>query len=191
MLVEDRKKQIIQSAIETFGAYGYKKTSMQDIADALDISRPALYQYYKNKEAVFLALVEHTLQLGEQAAIKGFSCSEDNFTCLLRGVMDMEQVLFEPIFLKPNGKELFLLSKKLAPDLMADFEKMVVDKIIGILQKAQAQQQIDLSALQIEASDAAHIILLGMDGIKTSSLSLQMLAEQTKLFLTIFWKGLQ
>jgi len=191
MLVEDRKIQIIQSAIETFGSFGYKKTSMQDIAEALDISRPALYQYYKNKEAVFLAVVEHTLQLGEQAAIKGFNCSEDNFTCLLRGVTDMEQVLFEPIFLKPNGKELFLLSKKLAPDLMAGFEKMFVDQIIGILQKAQAQQQIDLFALEIEASDAANILLLGMDGIKTSSLSLQMLEEQTKLFLTIFWKGLQ
>ena len=75
--------------------------------------------------------------------------------------------------------------------LMAGFEKMFVDQIIGILQKAQAQQQIDLFALEIEASDAANILLLGMDGIKTSSLSLQMLEEQTKLFLTIFWKGLQ
>jgi AcrR family transcriptional regulator len=48
MQIEDKKHQILQAAIEIFGTYGYKKTSMQDIADALDISRPALYQYYKN-----------------------------------------------------------------------------------------------------------------------------------------------
>ena len=57
MQIEEKKHQILQAATEVFGTYGYKKTSMQDIADALDISRPALYQYYKNKEAVFLALV--------------------------------------------------------------------------------------------------------------------------------------
>jgi AcrR family transcriptional regulator len=136
MQIEDKKYQIIQASLEVFGSYGYKKTSMQDIADALGISRPALYQYYKNKEAVFLALVEYTLNLGELASEKGFKNSEDNFECLLHGIKDMEQVLFEPIFLKPNGKELLTLSKKLSPELMQNFEVQLFDKIVLVLEKA-------------------------------------------------------
>jgi len=190
MLTEDRKSQIIQASIEVFGTYGYKKTSMQDIANTLDISRPALYQYYKNKESVFLALVKHTLVLGEQAAIEGFNYCEDNFTCLLHGIMDMERVLFEPIFLKPNGKELLSLSKKLAPELMTDFETQILEQIIQVLDKAEEQKQIDLSVLNIETVEAASLILLGLDGIKNASRSQDMLDRKIQLFLTIFWQGL-
>jgi AcrR family transcriptional regulator len=190
MQIEDKKYQILQASLEVFGSYGYKKTSMQDIADTLGISRPALYQYYKNKEAVFLALVEYTLKLGEQAAIKGFSRSTDNFECLLHGVKDMEQVLFGPIFLKPNGKELLTLSKKLAPELMQNFEVQLFDKVVCVLEKALIQQEIDLTKLNIEVPNVARVILLGIDGIKNASNSLEELDQQLNLFLTVFWKGL-
>jgi len=191
MQIEDKKSQILQAATEVFGTYGYKKTSMQDIADALDISRPALYQYYKNKEAVFLALVEHTLNLGEQAAIQGFSHSEDNFECLLHGIKEMEQVLFGPIFLKPNGKELLTLSKKLAPELMINFETQLFNKIVCVLDKAVAEHEIDLKRLNVEVTDAAKIIFQSVDGIKNASESLKGLDQQLNLFLTVFWQGLQ
>ncbi|MEP1385490.1 MAG: TetR/AcrR family transcriptional regulator [Paraglaciecola sp.] len=191
MQIEEKKHQILQAATEVFGTYGYKKTSMQDIADALDISRPALYQYYKNKEAVFLALVEHTLNLGEQAAIQGFSHSEDSFECLLHGIKNMEQVLFGPIFLKPNGKELLTLSKKLAPDLMTSFEMQLFNKIVCVLDKAVVEQKINFKTLNVEVSDVAKIILQSVDGIKNTSESLEELDQQLNLFLTVFWKGLQ
>lgn len=191
MQIENKKSQIQQAAIEVFGTYGYKKTSMQDIADALDISRPALYQYYKNKEAIFLGLVEHTLKLGEQAAIEGFSHSEDNFECLLHGVKEMEQVLFGPIFLKPNGKELLTLSKKLAPELMTSFEMQLFNKIVCVLEKAVTEQEITLKRLNVEITDAAKIILQSVDGIKNASESLEELDQQLNLFLTVFWQGLQ
>jgi AcrR family transcriptional regulator len=190
MQIEDKKYQILQASLEVFGSYGYKKTSMQDIADALGISRPALYQYYKNKEAVFLALVEYTLNLGEQAAIKGFKYSADNFECLLHGIKDMEQVLFGPIFLKPNGKELLTLSKKLAPELMQNFELQLFDKVVCVLEKALIQQEIDLTKLNVGTADAAKVILLAIDGIKNASDSLEELDRQLNLFLTIFWQGL-
>lgn len=190
MQIEDKKSQILQAAIEVFGTYGYKKTSMQDIADALDISRPALYQYYKNKEAVFLGLVQRTLNLGEQAAIQGFSYSKDNFECLLHGIKNMEQVLFGPIFLKPNGKELLTLSKKLAPELMTSFEMQLFNKIVCVLEKAVAEQEITLQRLNVSVTDAAKVILQSVDGIKNASESLEELDQQLKLFLTVFWQGL-
>ena len=191
MQIEDKKYQILQASLEVFGSYGYKKTSMQDIADALGISRPALYQYYKNKEAVFLALVAHTLNLGEQAAIKGFKYSADNFECLLHGIKDMEQVLFGPIFLKPNGKELLTLSKKLAPELMTNFEMQLFNKIVCVLEKAVTEQEINLKRLNVNVTDAAKVILQSVDGIKNSSESLGELDQQLNLFLTVFWQGLQ
>ncbi|MGX9416705.1 TetR/AcrR family transcriptional regulator [Vibrio sp. RC27] len=191
MLADDRKFQIIEAAIDVFGTYGYKKTSMKDIADALDISRPALYQYYKNKESIFLALVDHMLELGEQAAIRGFGRSDDHFDCLLHGVQEMERVIFSPIFSKPNGKELFLLSKKMAPNLMEEFEERFLAHIVLNLEKAQEEQLINFRALDIGSREVAQLLLLGIDGIKRASHSQDELDRQTELYITIFWRGLR
>jgi AcrR family transcriptional regulator len=190
MLVEDKKIKIIKAAIDTFGLYGYKKTSMQDIADKMDISRPALYQYYKNKEAVFIASVEHILQLGEQAAEAGFNKSEDIFETLLAGILDMDRVLFEPIFMTEKGKELLILAQSLAPKLMDDFDAQFLAKIIMQIDKAQAQGQIDLSTLNTNSTEVAQLLLLGIEGIKHNSKNQTMLDKQTCLFLTVFWRGL-
>jgi len=190
MLVEDKKIKIIKAAIDTFGLYGYKKTSMQDIADKMDISRPALYQYYKNKEAVFIASVEHILKLGEQAADAGFNKSEDIFEALLAGILDMDRVLFDPIFMTEKGKELLILSQSLAPKLMADFDAQFLAKIIMQFDKAQAQQQIDLSTLGTNSTEVAQLLLLGIEGIKHNSKNQTILDKKTRLFLTVFWRGL-
>lgn len=50
----DEKRRVIHAAaIDQFSERGFAATSMADIADAADMSRPALYQYFRNKEDIF------------------------------------------------------------------------------------------------------------------------------------------
>ena len=48
-------------ALELFGRYGFRKTSMDEIARSADISRQGLYSHYANKEALFRAAVRQEL----------------------------------------------------------------------------------------------------------------------------------
>ena len=54
-------------ALEVFGRYGFRKTSMDEVARAADISRQGLYLYFASKEALFRAAVRQELDtaLGE------------------------------------------------------------------------------------------------------------------------------
>lgn len=53
---EQQRRATIQSAaIREFSARGFTGTSMANIADAAGMSRPALYQYFENKAAIFAA----------------------------------------------------------------------------------------------------------------------------------------
>lgn len=55
---DDPKQQaILVSAWQAFATYGFRKTSMDDIARGAGMSRPALYLHYRNKEAIFGGLV--------------------------------------------------------------------------------------------------------------------------------------
>jgi AcrR family transcriptional regulator len=60
-MIEDKdlvREQIINSAAVLFGRFGYKKTTMDEIAMATGKGKTAIYYYFKNKEDVFKAVIE-------------------------------------------------------------------------------------------------------------------------------------
>jgi AcrR family transcriptional regulator len=57
-----RQAAILDAATTVFLRYGFKKTSMDDLARAVGISRQALYLHFQNKEALFRATVLHTTE---------------------------------------------------------------------------------------------------------------------------------
>ncbi|MFJ4189218.1 TetR/AcrR family transcriptional regulator [Kitasatospora sp. NPDC089509] len=57
----DRRTVVLDSALATFARYGYRKTSMEEVARVARISRPGLYFLFSSKEALFRAAVTQTL----------------------------------------------------------------------------------------------------------------------------------
>src|ERR1700721_2856840 len=55
---EEKKCKILNAGKRLFLRYGYKRVSMNDIAEAAGISRPALYLVFKNKEEIFKGAYE-------------------------------------------------------------------------------------------------------------------------------------
>lgn len=53
----NRRRQILDVALTAFSTSGYHDTSMTDIADALSITKPVVYQYFDSKRALYLELL--------------------------------------------------------------------------------------------------------------------------------------
>src|SRR5580704_13800655 len=53
------EREILERAAELFAERGFAGTTVQDIADALGMSRPALYYYVKSKDVLLEQLVEN------------------------------------------------------------------------------------------------------------------------------------
>lgn len=58
----DRRDVVLTAALETFVRYGYRKTSMDDIAIAARISRPGLYFLFSSKQELFAAAITRALE---------------------------------------------------------------------------------------------------------------------------------
>jgi AcrR family transcriptional regulator len=56
-----RRELVLASALDTFARYGYRKTSMEDVARAAAISRPGLYLLFGSKQELFSAAVTQAL----------------------------------------------------------------------------------------------------------------------------------
>jgi AcrR family transcriptional regulator len=63
-----RRELVLASALDTFARYGYRKTSMEDVARAAAISRPGLYLLFGSKQELFRAAVTQALDQSLEAA---------------------------------------------------------------------------------------------------------------------------
>jgi AcrR family transcriptional regulator len=54
----DRKQEIIDTAAEIFKRKGYEATSIQDVADAVDILKGSLYYYIKSKDDLLYEVIQ-------------------------------------------------------------------------------------------------------------------------------------
>jgi AcrR family transcriptional regulator len=69
------RRQILRAALKRFANGGYAATSVQHIVDDAKVSKPALYYYFRDKAALFEALVneahDERFQVVQQAAARG------------------------------------------------------------------------------------------------------------------------
>ncbi|HVN58304.1 MAG TPA: TetR/AcrR family transcriptional regulator [Bacteroidales bacterium] len=54
---EEYRKKIIISAGQIFSRYGFRKTTMDEIASALKMGKSSIYYYFSSKEEIFEAVV--------------------------------------------------------------------------------------------------------------------------------------
>jgi AcrR family transcriptional regulator len=62
MLRQERRDQVLRSAMEVFAHKGYHATSVGDIIKRAKIARGTFYLYFENKRQIFEAILEMALQ---------------------------------------------------------------------------------------------------------------------------------
>jgi TetR/AcrR family transcriptional regulator of autoinduction and epiphytic fitness len=63
-----RRRQLLDAALSVFLKFGFRKTSMDEVARAAHVSRQGLYLHFEKKEALFKAVVQHALGAALDAA---------------------------------------------------------------------------------------------------------------------------
>jgi len=60
---EAKRQAVLQAAAELFNARGFHATSLDDIAARLNVTKPTLYYYVKNKDEILLQCVNQGLRM--------------------------------------------------------------------------------------------------------------------------------
>jgi AcrR family transcriptional regulator len=81
-----RRVEILKSAANAFRTRGYHATSVDDIAQALRMTKGSLYYYFKNKEEILYVCHDHTLDLLLRT-LKGIQARDQSPVDKLRSVI--------------------------------------------------------------------------------------------------------
>ncbi|MFD0049659.1 TetR/AcrR family transcriptional regulator [Actinomycetes bacterium NPDC127524] len=87
----NRKRQITDAAAKSFSMFGYKATTMDQVAKLANVGKGTIYTFFKNKEELFddivHSMVKEMIQEAESAIIPDAPFSE-NVHRLLRRLLD-------------------------------------------------------------------------------------------------------
>ncbi len=56
--MSEKRERIIEAAKELIGKFGFKKTTMEDIARASRMAKATIYHYFKSKEEIFKEIID-------------------------------------------------------------------------------------------------------------------------------------
>jgi AcrR family transcriptional regulator len=157
---------IVLAGLRLFTQYGYRKTSIDDIAREAQAARRTVYLHFKNKAAVFLAILDY---VGDQVrqrcaeAERGSGNPVDRLAGLLDAYFGMAFELFSNSEHLPELQETFL---KLAQTKIAEFNADYNARIVKFLRALQKAGEIGRPPQGLTIDQVARILIRSAEGAK-------------------------
>lgn len=173
---EERRQEILDTALRLFGEKGYEKTTIGDIAKAMGVAQGLCYRYFPSKELLFDSVIDQYAdilagQLMESAGDSRLSLRE--FIKQMPAAAEEKNTEYYSLFHGPQNKKFHdQLSLRICEKLVPAAEKL--------LQEAQQNGEIQLEDLH----SAAVFCVYGQLGILLDhTLKAEEKAERIRAFL--------
>ncbi|BCH14269.1 MULTISPECIES: TetR/AcrR family transcriptional regulator [unclassified Mesorhizobium] len=162
---DPKRARILEGAMKVFLAYGFSRTTMDDIARAADMSRPALYLVFKNKTDIYRATAMMVLSRSVEQA-KAELAGDGAFADRMTRAIDAALIsMMSTIAASPHGAELLDLKSSLA-DLVGLWRAGLVQHVAAAIEDQARQNGADLAAKGLSAKLLADMLLDGLEGMK-------------------------
>lgn len=133
---EERRRQILDAALQVFSRKGYEKTTMDEIAEKAELSKGVLYYYFHNKEDLFYELI---IRESEKFYLKAFEKIKDMkdhrevfstlFNFHISYFKDKKEIL---ALIFPFGKSSPVFTNEKIRERISHIRKPIADKIIEL-----------------------------------------------------------
>lgn len=136
MSKEERKEQILESALNVFIEKGYNGSTTVDIAKRADISEVTLFRYFNTKKQIFMDAIEPILVTSLKESLVGSKNLEP--------MRKIEYILKDRIKFISDHREvikLILMESQVNPE-MADFD--FINQITSLLKDLIKEANIEL-----------------------------------------------
>lgn len=180
----DKRGTILAAAFDVFINYGFRKTSMDDIARAAGMSRPALYQVFRNKTEIFraasLSILENIGHEARTAFESGKPFRDRLYDSLDRSILSLHR----KIDATPHGAELMGVNEEVAGDIEEQWCDLMIDAIANGISDAASTGEIALEPLEVNARTVAAIVMQAMEGLKAKYLRGEPIEDDVRNMVT-------
>jgi len=156
---EDTRERILVAAIQRFSKFGYRRTSINDVAEEAGLARPTVYLYWRRKEDLFVAGLErfnaHSWNLAETAAAKNGSAAER----IHATVMAQYGTTSDIVHGTASGHELFQANLHLGCVVVEECLRHGEKLLTRLLEQGIRDGEFKLQRSSARSAEIAHIIV--------------------------------
>jgi AcrR family transcriptional regulator len=181
-----RQAAILAAAVKVFFQFGYRKTSMEDVAGAAEVSRQTLYLQFGDKERLFRAALEY---LTEQMLVIRRLVGNQNGTVeqTLMGVFEVLCGDSLAVSSQINIAELLVVARSQEESIVSRFEADVLSVIADTLTQAGTAARWERHG--IGAQELAMHLLDTSAGVKSATGNLSDYKRRMALAIRIIVMG--
>jgi AcrR family transcriptional regulator len=157
---------IVLAGLQLFTQYGYRKTSVDDIARVAQVAKRTVYLHFENKAAVFLAILEYLADQVRQrcdAAEHAGGTAVDRLAGLLDAYFGMGFELFSKSEHMPELKETF---SRLARTRIGDLNTEYGNRLAKFLRSLEKAGEIGRPPQGLTVEQVVHILIRTAEGAK-------------------------
>lgn len=161
-----RVDQIAEAALRLFARYGYKRSSMEDIAKEAGLAKATLYLHFKGKDDVFRAMLD-LLGRRVEARCREVAAMQGPFPKRLAALLQAHHGLAYASF--GSGEhlvELKAVMNTIATRELRAFEQIFTAFARDMLLQAETRGEISVSRLSIDTEDWIASLLFAAAGAK-------------------------
>jgi AcrR family transcriptional regulator len=169
--VAARREAILDAALRIFGQYGYRRTSMDDIAREAEVAKGTIYLSFASKDEVFQALAQRLAEqmlAGAQAARHRPGTTADRLVAMHAAWFGSYA---ETIDRSPHAFELLDAKHRLSADLVAETGARYKRLISEVLTEAVEGGELDLESASLTPDTAADLLIASARGLHSSAAS--------------------
>ena len=163
---DPRQKAILKAAFEAFSSYGFRRTSMEDIARGAGMSRAAIYLHYRNKEDIFRSLTQFYYDDAVAQVRAVLAQDLPVAQALAQAFAAQAGQIFETLLSSPHGDELLDTKYAHGADIAQAGEARLVAVYADWLRHEAAAGRISLAVSAGDAAGLAATMMAALHGLK-------------------------
>jgi AcrR family transcriptional regulator len=160
MKSHSKLQRALDAATDVFTRYGFARTTMGDIASQAQMSRPALYLLFPDKETIFEAVILAMDQAKLTAIRAELAAMDDLGAKLVHACQSWGTHGLELAAVHPDAADLFDLRFAAVRQVYANFRTLIVELIAD---------QARASRIDATPDDIARTLAYGMRGLRETS----------------------
>jgi AcrR family transcriptional regulator len=147
-----RREKILDAGEHAFRQFGFRGTTMEAIAETAAMSKVTLYGYFRDKEAVFLAVAERLAQRLETAVLDALN-QQGTLTARITAALLAKQDMVQAVVRSSAfSVELFANSNLIAGKIFAELDARITARLGDVLTDNNIAYPHDTARLLFAAS---------------------------------------
>ena len=170
------RDRVLDAAILVFRRQGFRRSSIEQAAEAAGLTRQALYHHFKSKEALFRAVIERLYANALAAEIVSAEAAENAggtlADILIAEITARLAQLIAPLDGSPHVEELLSEHLAQARDLYQKYAACYTGQLTATIERVCRKQRLVLSQ-GMTARDFARCIEMAFNGTKSAYPAMQ------------------